>query len=227
MKELLITFDTSTLLYYFGLQNIRDEREEAEEELVLRLRKTLLKNERKVFFKTSASQVERRLIMCNKNTPSSRKRTAMFEDKTKEAMDKLHEGLQKDGFENYENKIGNHAEELDKIQKRQLWMANNPDRRESHDWLVKKGLGTYVTCSASEKRERLSKLKKSARSGRDTLLLAQAAVLAKKCNVFFISNDGDHTTLDWYMKKITGDMLWVMYPNKVEDNLKKLRGIQE
>ena len=137
-------------------------------------------------------------------------------------MDVIHEKLEARGFEDYTNRVGDYKKRLGEIEQRQRWMRNHPCGKDAEDWIRKK----HHRCNVSslkryKKREILDELCKEAKKGGDNRLLAQAAALAGDNDVFFISNDGDHTTLAKFMSKVTNGRLWVMYPGKVRDSLKK------
>ena len=223
----LMVFDTSALICYlaepvgYTVKNgqcskfpIRDLREK-------------LADKRKILLKTSARQLTCILlgdsIRCKKKESH---KTLVSPEDVVNIKDNLSLTLQKE-FETW-NKIGFHADELETIQKHQRWLACNPMKKESRNWLVKKRkrfnitVGNINNMSCDGRRRYLDKLYCSAAKGRDTKMLAQAYKIAREHDVFFISNDGDHTALDGFMRTVTKDRMRVMHLDTVVKNLNQL-----
>ena len=229
-SELLVSFDTSTLLYYLGRQNLRSRRE-AEEAVLVQGLGSVLRNEKKILFKTSASQLEKH-VTWSEDGQSNRKRGVVFDGAGTDRMNEIRERIEAEGFEDYTNRIGSHREMLENITGRQLWMRNHPDTDEAVDWIHRKYGHKYSErgirrMRRDERRGILDGLCREAGRGGDALLLAQAATLAGDHNVLFISNDGDHVTLDEYMGIITRGRLRVTYPCDVRAFLSKSGRLQD
>ena len=219
--DLLMSFDTSTLMYCLGIQNLRNQKEMKEAEFVQGLIPDL-SSKKKVLFKTSASQVEEQ-VMRSMDMPNSRKKRIEFGDTKMERLDTINGKMEALGFEDYTNRIGDYKDNLDLIEKRQKWMLNNPHTSHAKDWIHRKcgHRCNMQSMTSNERRNILRELCRKAKSGGDNRLLAQAATLAEDYDVIFVSNDGDHTTLDEYMETITRGRLRVMYPVDVSEYLAK------
>ena len=205
-------------MHYLGMQDTHSQKVREETELVQDLI-PVLRDEKKIIFKTSASQVERYAMRKWYMQHDKGKGTT---DTREERLDAIQEKLEAEGFEDYTNMVGDYKKRLDEIEQRQRWMRNHPCGKYAADWIRKKRHGRDVSrLKRDKKREILDELCKKAKSGGDNRLLAQAAALARDNDVFFISNDGDHTTLAGYMRTVTRDRLWVMYPEKVRASLIK------
>ena len=83
-------------------------------------------------------------------------------------------------------------------------------------------IGDIDNMSCDDRRRYLNTLYNSAVKGYDTKMLVHAYKIAREHDVFFISNDGDRTALDGFMRKVTENRMQVMRLDAVVENLSQL-----